>query len=130
LKSLNESEKKFGRFSPNQIDKEISSLGKSFFMELLLGFHLCFTSTCLFTNEKSKTEIIDNKSENELKQNIQMSLYVLRQNNGKPRDNNENSYLFRSQYYSKGTKILYNQILMETLKSKFEDFKIKLFLFF
>jgi hypothetical protein len=48
----------------------------------------------------------------------------------KPRNNNENNYYSGVNIIQKEQKILYNQILMETLKSNsIEDLKIKLFLF-
>jgi hypothetical protein len=58
LKSLNESEKICGRFSPNQIDKEISSLETNRFhqLELLLGFSLFFYQHLFIHKMKSQKQ--------------------------------------------------------------------------
>jgi hypothetical protein len=47
-----------GRFSPNQIDKEISSLETNRFHQigLLLGFHLCFLSTPVYSQNESQKQ--------------------------------------------------------------------------
>lgn len=68
LKSLNDNEKICGKFSLHQIDKEIKSSETNRFhrIGLLLGFSSLFLATPVFSqNEKSKTEIIENKSDDE-----------------------------------------------------------------
>lgn len=68
LKSLNGNETICGRFSPNQIDKELhSSETKNISaIGLVMGFASLFLTTPVFSqNEKSKTEIIESKSPNQ-----------------------------------------------------------------
>ncbi len=124
LKSLNESKKICGRFSPNQIDKEISSLETNRFhrIGLLLGFSSLFLSTAVYSqNEKSKTEIIENKSVDELKQKSSDEFIAFYGKiMEKPRNNDENTYpIPRVNIIQKGTKNI--------VQSNFDgDFKIKI----
>ncbi len=64
VKSLNENEPICGRFSTNQIDKTLhtSQIKKNQSIALLMGFTSFLLSTPVFSqNEKSKTEITENK---------------------------------------------------------------------
>ena len=137
LKSLNESKKICGRFSPNQIDKEISSLQTNRFhrIGLLLGFSSLFLSTPVYSqNEKSKTEIVENKSDDEPKQKssdeyIEFYGKIM----DKPRNDNENSYPIPGvNIVQKGTKNIVQSNFDGDFKIKIpiEDFKDKVVLVF
>lgn len=137
LKSLNESKKICGRFSPNQIDKEISSLQTNRFhrIGLLLGFSSLFLSTPVYSqNEKSKTEIVENKSDDETKQKssdeyIEFYGKIM----DKPRNDNENSYPIPGvNIVQKGTKNIVQSNFDGDFKIKIpiEDFKDKVVLVF
>jgi hypothetical protein len=71
LKNLKDSKEICGRFSPNQIDKELNLTEINWFhrIGILFGFSSLFLSTPVYSqNEKSKTEIVENKSNDELAQ--------------------------------------------------------------
>ena len=137
LKSLNESKKICGRFSPNQIDKEISSLQTNRFhrIGLLLGFSSLFLSIPVYSqNEKSKTEIVENKTDDEPKQKssdeyIEFYGKIM----DKPRTDNENSYPIPGvNIVQKGTKNIVQSNFDGDFKIKIpiEDFKDKVVLVF
>ena len=95
LKNLKDSKEICGRFSLNQIDKELNLTETNWFhrIGLLLGFSSLLLSTPVYSqNEKLKTEIAENKSDSELKQEssdeyIEFYGKVL----VKPRNSNETS---------------------------------------
>ncbi|OCB71804.1 carboxypeptidase-like regulatory domain-containing protein [Flavobacterium crassostreae] len=137
LKSLNENEKICGRFSPNQIDKELSSLQTNRFRRigLLLGFSSLFLSIPVYSqNEKSKTEIVENKTDDEPKQKssdeyIEFYGKIM----DKPRNDNENSYPIPGvNIVQKGTKNIVQSNFDGDFKIKIpiEDFKDKVVLVF
>ena len=71
LKNLKDCTEICGRFSLNQIDKELNLTETNWFhrIGLLLGFSSLLLSTPVYSqNEKLKTEIAENKSDSELKQ--------------------------------------------------------------
>lgn len=64
LKSINKSDKICGRFSPNQINKELNSseIKQNHSIGVLMSFTSLLLTTPVFSqNEKSKTEISENK---------------------------------------------------------------------
>ncbi|MGQ7947141.1 carboxypeptidase-like regulatory domain-containing protein [Flavobacterium sp. WC2509] len=137
LKSLNESKKICGRFSPNQIDKELNSIETNLFhrIGLLFGFSSLFLTTPAFSqSEKSKTEIIENKSDDELKQKssnefIEFYGKILE----KPRNNNDKSYPIPGvNIIQKDTKNVVQSNIDGNfiIKIPIEDFKDKVVLIF
>ncbi|MDI1303882.1 MAG: carboxypeptidase-like regulatory domain-containing protein [bacterium] len=137
LKSLNESEKICGRFSPNQINKELNSLETKRIhrIGLLLGFSSLLLTTPVFSqSQKPKTEIVENKSDDELKQKSSIEFIefygkILE----KPLDNNAKSYPIPGVYIvQKGTK---NNVQSNVdgdflIKVPIEDFKDRVVLLF
>jgi hypothetical protein len=137
LKSLNESEKICGRFSPNQINKELNSSETTRIhrIGLLLGFSSLILATPVFSqSEKSKTEIIENKSNDELKQKnsiefIQFYGKILE----KPRNKDDKSNPIPGVYIvQKGTK---NNVQSNIdgdflIKVPIQDFKDRVVLIF
>jgi hypothetical protein len=137
LKNLNNDEKICGRFSLNQIDKELKSTKTNRLHQigLLLGFSSLFLSTPVYSqNEKSKTEIVENKSDDKLKQkgsDEYIEFYGKIKN--MPRNDNENSYPIPGvNIVQKGTKNIVQSNLDGDFKIKvpIEDFKDKVVLIF
>jgi|GEM_PF-1310061 len=137
LKSLNNDEKICGRFSPNQIDKALNSseTKRIHNIGLLLGFTSLLLTTPVFSqSEKSKTEIVENKSDDELKQKSSIEFIEFY---GKileiPRNNNDKSYPIPGVYIvQKGTK---NNVQSNidgdfVIKIPIEDFKDRVVLIF
>ncbi len=137
LKSLNNDEKICGRFSLSQIDKELKSTKTNRLHQigLLLGFSSLFLSTPLYSqNEKSKTEITENKSDGELKHQSSDE-YIEFYGNimDMPRNDNENSYPIPGvNILQKGTKNIVQSNFDGDFKIKIpiEDFKDKVVLVF
>jgi hypothetical protein len=137
LKSLNESKKICGRFSPNQIDKELNSLEtkRIYRIGLLLGFSSLLLNTPVFSqSQKSKTEIVENKSDDELKQKSSIEfIEFYGKIFEKPVDNNDKSYPIPGVYIvQKGTK---NNVQSNVdgdflIKVPNEDFKDRVVLLF
>lgn len=137
LKSLNESEKICGRFSPDQIDKELNSSETKLIYRigLLLGFSSLLLTTPVFSqSEKSKTEIVENKSDDELKQKSSIEfIEFYGKIFEKPLDNNAKSYPVPGVYIvQKGTK---NDVQSNIdgdflIKVPIEDFKDRVVLLF
>jgi hypothetical protein len=123
LKSLKNSKEICGRFSLNQLDKELNSTEINWLhrIGLLLGFSSLFLSTPAYSqNEKSKTEIVENKSNDELahkNSNVYIEFYGKIM--GTSRNINETSYPIPGvNIIQKNTKNI--------VQSNFDgDFKIK-----
>jgi hypothetical protein len=137
LKNLNDSEKNCGRFSLNQIDKELNSTETNLLhrIGLLLGFSSLFLSTPVFSqNEKSKIEIIENKSNDELTQkNSDEYIEFFGKIMEKSRNNNDTIYSIPGvNVVQKGTKNIVQSNLDGDFKIKvpIEDFKDKVVLTF
>jgi hypothetical protein len=137
LKSLNTDEKICGRFSRKQIDKELklTKTNRLHQIGLLLGFSSLFLSTPAYSqNEKSKTEITENKSEVNLKHEslveyIEFYGKIL----DKPRNDDKNNYPIPGvNIIQKGTRNIAESNLDGDFKIKIpiEDFKDKVVLVF
>lgn len=109
LKSINAYENICGRFASHQIDKELNSSETKPIhpIGLLLSFSSLLLTTPVFSQtEKSKIEIVENKSKDKLKQNstiefIEFYGKILE----KPRNDNNKSYPIPGVYiFQKGTK--------------------------
>lgn len=124
FKSLNNDEKICGRFSPTQINKELKATKTNplYQLGLFLGFSSLFIATPIYSqNGKSKIEIVENKSDDELKHKksdefVEFFGKIME----KATNGNENSYPIPGvNIVQKGTK--------SSVQSNFDgDFKIKI----
>ncbi|TDD99096.1 carboxypeptidase-like regulatory domain-containing protein [Flavobacterium sandaracinum] len=124
FKSLNNDEKICGRFSPYQINIELKATKTNplYQLGLFLGFSSLLLSTPVYSqNGKSKMEIVESKSDDELKQKssdefVEFYGKII----GKATTGNENSYSIQGvNIVQKSTK--------NSVQSNFDgDFKIKI----
>lgn len=136
IKSVNESEQVCGRFTPNQIDRELhsSEIKRNYSIGLLMGFTSFLLYTPVFSqNEKSKTEIIENKPPTQQAQInstefIELSGKVLEKTN----TNEKNAPLPGVSIVQKGTdnKVASNFDGDFSIKIPVEDFENRVLLLF